>query len=196
MIFSYAYITHNGKRCIVLTCGHWLLLLNLRRFTKESKSIKMSKLFLLLVVVVCVLGLSFGASFDEIHKKIRANSRKTFKEVATTAALGTVGFGVLKSFQSSSTCSGTVSAGFVIGTGVCFSSGTGSAANIVGDTTGTTITLTMNTYSDTACTTLSSTDVQSGSTTCVGGGGVSQIGFFSTSFPSLSSTFGVGTFSG
>ena len=157
----------------------------------------MLKLFLLLVVVVCVLGLSFGASFEEIHKKILANSRKNFKQVAATASLGTVGFGVLKAYEASSTCSGTVSTGIVIGTGVCFSEdGVTSVANIVGATTGTVISVTMNTYSDAACTTLAWTDTQSGSTTCLGDGGVSQIVFFSTSFPSLSSTFGAGAFSG
>ena len=169
----------------------------LSKIHKRIQIIKMSKLFLLLVVVVCVLGLSFGASFEELHKKIRVNSRKNFKEVATTASLGTVGFGVLKTFLASSTCSGTVSAGIVIGTGVCFSQdGVTSVANIVGATTGTVISVTMNTYSDAACTTLETSIVQSGSTTCVSGGAVSQIGFFSTSLPSLSSTFGVGTFSG
>ena len=157
----------------------------------------MSKLFLLLVVVACVLGLSLGASFEEIHKKIRANSRKNFKQVATTASLGTVGFGVVKQFAASSTCSGTVATAIVIGTGTCFSEdGVTSAANIVGSTTGTTISIAINTYSDAACTTLAATEAMSVTTTCVGGSVMSEIGFFSTSFPSLSSTFGVGAFSG
>ena len=157
----------------------------------------MIKKILLLVVVVCGLGLSLGASFEEIDKKILANSRKNFKLVATTASLGTVGFGVLQQYIASSTCSGTISSGLVIGTGTCYSEdGVTSAANIVGDTSGNAISITKNTYSDAACTTLDTTTVDSGSTTCVGGGGASEIGFFSTSLPSLSSTFGAGTFDG
>ena len=156
----------------------------------------MSKLLMLLVVVVCVLGRSLGASFQELHKKILSGQRKNFKQVVTTANLGTVGFGAVKFFPNSA-CSGSVFSGLMIGTGTCFTDGTGSTANVVvGSTAGPIVTVNVNSYSDTACTTLINSDANTGSTTCLADGGVSEVAVFFTSFPSLSSTFGAGTFSG
>jgi hypothetical protein len=162
----------------------------------------MSRAFLLLVVVVvCVFGVSLGASFQELHKKIVTNQRENqqrwiFKQVATTANLGTVGFATLKFFQGSAICSGAVTSGEVHGTGTCFSDGTGSQANIViGSTAGPIVQINSTKYSDTACTFPKSFVIHTGSSNCLSSGTTSQIGFFSTSFPSLSSTFGAGTFS-
>jgi hypothetical protein len=110
--------------------------------------------------------------------------------------LGNVGFIVGRSYPTSTDCSGDYFAADVFGTGVCFSNGDGSRAVVLVSTDGGKVDANLNSYTDTACTVLESTEAISARSTCTGNGaGGSLVYQFSTSPPNPSS-FGNGVFGG
>lgn len=114
----------------------------------------------------------------------------------TVQGLGNVGFVVGRSYPTSTDCSGDYFAADVLGTGVCFSNGDGSRAVVLVSTDGGKVDANLNSYTDTACTVLESTEAISARSTCTGNGaGGSLVYEFSTSPPNPSS-FGNGVFGG